>query len=154
MKWWQLGGVVLLGVIVAAAMFTLQPQESCRDFNEATITVDGATWSVAVADNATEQIRGLMECRNLPNRSGMYFVYARPTAVSFWMKSMLISLDIIWIRDVEVIGVTEDVPPAEPEDANPPTYQPPGRVTAVLEIAAGQAAAHNIAIGSVVDFAP
>ena len=154
MKWWQVGGVVTLGVAVAAIMFVLQPQESCRDFNESSVLVDGVTWNVAVADSATEQIRGLMECQRLPNRTGMYFFYARPTAVSFWMKNMRMPLDIIWIREGEVIGMAADVPPAEPEDTSPPTYQPPEPVTAVLEIAAGQAAAHNITVGSRVDFEP
>ena len=152
MKWWQLGGGIVLLVVLAAGLAELTTPATCRDFTEASLLIDGAPWQVAVAESGAEQARGLMGCEHLPHQAGMYFKYPEPKAATFWMRGMAIPLDIIWIRDGRVIGITATVPPADPTDVSPPTYQSPGPITAVLEITAGHAAAHGIEVGTPVDF--
>lgn len=121
-------------------------QRPCRNFAESSVTIGSTTWSVAVADNPVEHSRGLMECASVPNQSGMYFVFKQPSTQPFWMKSMQLPLDLVWIRETEIIGIEANVPPAG-SDPNPPRYWAPQPYTAVLEIPAGEAQHHGLAAG-------
>jgi len=122
--------------------------ETCRDFEQAELQINGQPLSVALATTTAEKARGLSGCASVPEKSGMYFVYDTPRQVQFWMKDMLIPLDIIWIADGTVIGIEAGVPPADPADTDPPRYQPSEAITGVLEVPAGQAEALGIRIGS------
>ncbi len=61
------------------------------------------------------------------------------------MKEMKFPLDIIWIRDKEIVGVEKNAP--IPTDKNTATFKSPGEVTAVLEVNAGYFAENNWKIG-------
>lgn len=67
---------------------------------------------------------------------GMLFVMPTIDLHGFWMKDMRFDLDLVWIKDCQVIGVTAGVPapaPGTPIESLS-TYQPPGPVDMVLEI--------------------
>jgi hypothetical protein len=75
----------------------------------------------------------------------MLFLFEKPGTYRFWMKGMRFPIDIVWIRDDEVVGIEHNVPlPA----AIPQTYTPPVPVAVVLELPAGDAARRGIEIGS------
>ena len=100
-----------------------------------------------VADTPDAQRRGLMGRQTLGPRAGMLFVWEVATARTFWMKDTLVGLDVVSIRAGRVVAIATMVPcRAEP---CPITRTPPA--DAALEVAAGQAAAAGIAIGSLVD---
>ncbi|MDZ4225457.1 MAG: DUF192 domain-containing protein, partial [Candidatus Andersenbacteria bacterium] len=126
----SLGAAILIVLIIAAGF--ISRGEDCRDFKQARLNIDGVTYNVALAQTQIEQTRGLSGCQKIPNRSGMYFVYNHPSVVSFWMKKMVIPIDIIWITDGKVIGVAPNLPPQETLAVDPPTYNPPRAVTGVL----------------------
>lgn len=138
----------VLFLIIIAAGFTLRG-EACRNFSEDRLVSGQTTLKVAVADEQIERTRGLAGCQSLPERSGMYFPYAQPTQATYWMRGMLIPIDIVWIRDGVVIGIDDHVPP--PPSTSPDQellrYKSPGPVTAVLEIKAGGAGEYGIAPG-------
>ena len=80
----------------------------------------------------------------------MYFVFDKPKPAVFWMKGMLIPLDIIWISDNTVVGLEKNVPPpANPAQTDPLQYHAPQPVDAVLELFSGQAKELNIDVGTV-----
>ena len=90
----------------------------------------------------------------LGDREGMLFIYDVEGLHRFWMKGMLIPLDMVWIdADGVVAGVTANVPPA-PEGTTPELYSPPRPILYVLEINAGLAEAVGIRAGSQARFAP
>jgi len=63
------------------------------------------------------------------------------------MPDMHFSLDIVWIRGDDVVGISENVPPAgfgEPE-----IYYPPEEIDKVLEINAGSAKKFALKIGDI-----
>lgn len=67
------------------------------------------------------------------------------------MKDMAYPLDIIWIADGKVLGVSENVPvPQNNNILNLPTYSPPEAIDSALEINAGSVKKFNISIGDIV----
>lgn len=133
----------------------------CRNFSESSLTINNHKISVALADTPAEQARGLSGCAEIPENSGMLFSYSTAQEATFWMKDMLIPIDIIWIRDGEVIGLETNVPPPSPRqsgsdggpipDSELPLYRSPGPITAVLELPANTSAYLELKPGSVVE---
>jgi hypothetical protein len=140
--------VVCLVSIFAA--FILAPSSACRDFNAGIITYDNKQQlSVALARTTDEHQQGLSGCSSVPPGHGMYFIFPVKTDISFWMKGMKIPIDIVWLSDNKVIGITADVPPPTSPQAVLPLYPAPAPVDAVLEIGAGEAQKLKIHQGSI-----
>lgn len=92
------------------------------------IEVNNKTYAVEIAYTEEEKERGLQNISELPKNTGMLFVYDEPQEVSFWMKDVLIPLDIIFINeDWEVISVIEG-------NANDETPLTENEVVYVLEL--------------------
>ncbi len=78
---------------------------------------------------------------------GMLFLFPTTDVHSFWMKDTLIPLDMVWIDDASrVVDVKANVPPCKADPC--PSYTPSGAARYVLELAAGQAAAHRVTAGA------
>ncbi len=104
------------------------------------------TFKVEVARTSEEQARGLMFRTSLPEKGGMIFPMTPPRDASFWMKNTVMSLDMLFIRADGSIARIE--PETIPYSLSPvPSGEPVG---AVLELAAGKAAALGIAEGDIV----
>ncbi len=143
-----ISAIVVL-VLAGLGAYVISRQTPCRDFNQEKITVGSTKFSVHVAATQAERIRGLGGCTFVPEASGMLFRYEAPQRVAFWMKGMVIPLDMIWIADGAVIGMVEQVPPpGKTKTELLPQYKPPRPVDAVLEIEAGGAKKYGIVIGS------
>lgn len=140
---------VALAAIIAIALIVFFAPKPCRNFNEGVVTIGEHTWSVAMADTPLEHSRGLMECPHLPASNGMYFVFSQPSTNPFWMKNMIIPLDIIWIQDNRIIGIEHNAPIAG-DEPTPPQYHAPAPYTAVLEIPVGTATQKGLSIGQTV----
>lgn len=66
---------------------------------------------------------------------------------AFWMKDMKFDLDLIWIREGKIIGITPNVPhPNSPSDKLP-TYSPPSEINMVLEVNAGWSEKYRVEVG-------
>ncbi len=68
---------------------------------------------------------------------------------NFWMKDMKFDLDIIWIKDKKIVGVTKNVPKPSPGQKNQdlPLYPAPKPIDMVLEVVAGWSEKNKIEIG-------
>ncbi len=55
-------------------------------------------FDIWLAVDRTQQLRGLMHVRDMPQTSGMLFVYDAADYHSMWMKNTYISLDIAFAR--------------------------------------------------------
>jgi uncharacterized membrane protein (UPF0127 family) len=96
------------------------------------------------ATTAQEEAQGLSGRTGLADGTGMLFEFNPPKSAGFWMKDMLFSLDIVYIRaDGTVVTIYPDLSPA----TYPQAFYPDEPVKWVLEVPAGFAAAHSIAIG-------
>lgn len=105
-------------------------------------TDDGAQlqFDVYLATEPDQQRRGLMFVRNMPERTGMLFVYEDSAVRSMWMKNTYSSLDIVFARaDGTISSIVRE---AEPLSLTSRTSTEP--VTYVLELNAGITRRYNI----------
>ena len=111
----------------------------------------GAVYRLELATIPEDQAQGLMYRENLPERTGMLFVFAEQAPHHFWMKNTMIPLDIVWLDDAgRVFFISANTPPCKADPC--PTYGPDRPVRRVVELAAGMAARERIEVGSVLEF--
>lgn len=119
------------------------------------ITVKDTEISVITVRTAEEITKGLGGTVNLPEDQGMLFLFSQQNMSRiFWMKNMVIPIDIIWIDDNKVVQIDAEVPP--PDSPNVPDsalklYPSNQPVDYVLETNAGWAARNNIVVGDSVN---
>ena len=99
---------------------------------------------IYLATTLEQQRRGLMFVREMPERTGMLFVYEREEIRSMWMKNTYIPLDMVFARaDGSVINVVTDTVPQTLK-----SHRSAGPVRYVLELNAGTARRLGIGTGS------
>ena len=109
-----------------------------RDLNKSSLIVSTSKktcylLSIWVVHSTKEKARGLMYVRNMPEQSGMLFVYTESDQRSMWMKNTYIPLDIIFIKNSETISsIARDTEPLSLKNIR--SIEP---VNYVLEINAG-----------------
>jgi len=110
---------------------------------------------IELADTLEKQTQGLSGISKLEEETGMLFPYNPPQMVSFWMKDMLIPIDIIFIKDNKVVTLYDKVQP-EPNTSlsQLKRYSPNQLIDYVLEVPAGWSQKNGIAIGTKAIYKP
>jgi uncharacterized membrane protein (UPF0127 family) len=97
-----------------------------------------------IARSDAQKQRGLMFVRDLPQQTGMLFVYRDSSVHSMWMKNTYIPLDILFVRsDGRVSSIARDTEPLSLRSIS--AVEP---VNYVLELNAGETARLFIDAGS------
>jgi uncharacterized membrane protein (UPF0127 family) len=112
---------------------------------------DGESLSAELAVTQEERALGLMFRKTIECDQGMLFVFDNEDFYSFWMKNMLIPLDLIWLdKEKRIVHIERCVPPCEREPC--PSYSPriPGMY--VLELKAGSVEQRGLKIFDRLDF--
>ncbi len=108
------------------------------------IVVRDVTLTVSIADDEEERKQGLSGVEELSTLEGKLFVFDEEGQYGFWMKDMLIPIDIIWINDnLEIVHIEEDVRP----DTYPTIFNSPVPARFVLETNSHITSTFNIHIG-------
>jgi len=117
------------------------------------IRVGNADIFIDIADDNEEKAKGLSGRKSLKDNEGMLFVFENTSYPSFWMKDMLIPIDIIWIVDEKIVKIDSNVPAPSPgaPDQELPLYQPPTGIDYVLEVNAGFSEKNEIKVEDNVD---
>jgi len=103
-----------------------------------TVEINGASYTVDIADNDATRTRGLMFVDSMPDDHGMLFIFPNSRPRSFWMKNTLIPLDIIYFdSDLELVSVSKNARPCK--TARCGHYPSSGPAKYVLELNAGHA---------------
>ncbi|HEU0130940.1 MAG TPA: DUF192 domain-containing protein [Mycobacteriales bacterium] len=111
-----------------------------------TVAFEGApALRAEVARRPDQRARGLMQRRELPEGTGMIFLFPERTTVGFWMKGTLVPLSIAYVDGDRVVSTAEMTPCR----ADPcPDYPPAGAYTAAVEAPAGFFPAHGVGPGT------
>jgi uncharacterized membrane protein (UPF0127 family) len=105
--------------------------------------------AVDVVDTPMLRARGLSGRPALAPEEGMLFLFETAQVQSFWMKDMRFPIDILWIRDGQIVGITPNVPiPRVPTEL--PRYASPVPCDVVLEVRAGAAQRWGLLLGDAV----
>lgn len=103
---------------------------------------------VEVAETPQQKAMGLMFRTEVPPMTGMIFPYGQPQELTMWMRNTYVSLDMIFIRaDGRVHRIAENTTPFS-EDV----VASEGKVTAVLELKAGESRRLGLKVGDQVVF--
>jgi len=114
------------------------------------VKINNTAISVEMADTATKRAKGLSGRTELGNNSGMLFVIdPKDNEPIFWMKGMLVPIDIIWIKNNQIIQIGQNVPIPAPNTADKDLklYKPSAPVDYVLEVNVGFTFKNNIKVG-------
>lgn len=149
--------VFLLAVGCSPQPEAIAPKQSGLDamFERDTLVIvtnDGTSvdFDIYLATNFEQQRRGLMFVRDLPERTGMLFVYDEEATHSMWMKNTYIPLDIVFARsDGTVSSVIRDT---QPQSLRSLASTEP--VSLVLELNAGVTRRYNIGTRSRLIWSP
>lgn len=137
---------VIIFILVIVALFTFwfyqrNPLITIVRIGEHKFTVD-----LAITDREKEL--GLGGRTFMKPDHGMLFPYDHKDQYHFWMKGMQIPIDIVWIRDNNIVDISKNVPIAT--SGALPVYTPSTLVNKVLELNAGTTDRLGIKIGDVV----
>jgi len=134
-------------IILVALLFVLVVA-SLRTRSYADVRVGNATVRAEVADNMVKQMLGLMGRGALADDEGMLFPLGSEGYPKFWMAGMRIPIDVIYIgSDKTVVDVKKGVRPCQALWGCE-SFSPEGKAMYVLEVAAGFAGTHGVAVGS------
>lgn len=76
------------------------------------VLINGNTWNVEVARDELTKANGLSNRVNLYRKTGMLFVFDKSAPQHFWMKDMLIPLDIVFFdSNWQIVLIESDMQP-------------------------------------------
>lgn len=135
-------GMLICGGILILPFFT--------KMQERIITIQTAegelhAFYALVADNRLKRAKGLQDVTQMPEDTGMIFVFDEAARHSMWMKNTHIPLDMLFIADNTVTHIARNAEPFSEE-----VLSPPSPVTLILEINGGLADTLGIREGDAV----
>lgn len=144
--------LLLAAAILAlmAALFVFRSRPPASPSGAATVILpDGSQVAAEVVDTPAARAQGLSGRDGLEEGKGMLFLFGTRAQHGFWMKGMRFPIDIVWLDGGRVVTVLADVPHDLLRQLA--VRMPTAPADAVLELPAGQAAAHGVAEGATLD---
>lgn len=152
---WLAAGVIVALLAAVGVYFFLQTA-TVADSRAMRLPVDPAplvvetdggerSFTVEIADNASERSRGLMFRETMEDSHGMLFVFEETQPVGFWMENTPMPLDLIFIGEE---GGVRAILPGEPFSRA--SISPGMPVRFVLEVKSGIAASAGIEEGDLI----
>lgn len=144
--------IILVALVATVGFFYNTYKETVYDFffNEQTVSISirDIPVTVSIADTDEERSKGLSGVDALEVNEGKLFIFDEEARYGFWMKDMLIAIDIVWIDNSgEVVHIEENVLP----ESYPTIYSSPLPARFVLEVNAFFAATFNVNVGDKVN---
>ena len=134
-----------LFLIFIGVLFFIYPK------NQNQVCLNNSCFIVELAKTAKERSQGLMFREKLNLNKGMLFIFESEREHSFWMKNVLIPLDIIWInKNKEVVFISENNQPCWSDFC--PYIIPDEKAKYVLELNGGMVNKIDLKIGDKIVF--
>jgi uncharacterized membrane protein (UPF0127 family) len=116
------------------------------------IEINGHILEVEVADTLEARNLGLSGRSELPEGTGMLFVFRHPHRLSFWMKNTLVPLSIGFFDANRVLIQTEKMNPSVQGTRKLPTYTSKSPALYAIEVSQGWFDRHHIQPGAIFNF--
>ncbi len=105
----------------------------------------GVSLKIEYATTEAQKEKGLSGRENIPDDYGMLFIFKEDSLHGFWMKDMLVPVDIFWLdAQGHVVSISQNVATS----TYPSVLYPIVSARYVLETAEGFAKKHDITIGT------
>lgn len=125
--------------------------ERVEIFEPQRVKIGDSVVNLELAVTPEEKARGLAGRKNIPADYGMLFIFDYYQVPAFWMKGMFSSIDIVWIKDDIIVGISDNLPIPE-LGGRLIYYYPPSESNRVLEVAAGTAQIRGWQTGDKVEY--
>lgn len=100
--------------------------------------------------NTPRSIQQGLSDRPAIGADGMLFAFPDMAIRSFWMPRMQFDIDIVWVANSRVVGITANVPkPQTHSEKDLPLYHSPEPVNVVIELPSGQAEKLGLQVGDI-----
>lgn len=151
--------IVVSGVMVAACTQPRIEQAASADAGPPptliplpqAILPDEFRVNLELATTSEETTTGLMFRPSLAADRGMLLLWGEERFATIWMMNVFVPLDIVFLNDAgQVVELVADAQPCSAEPC--PRFTPRVASRAVLEVAAGAAAAHGLEVGTQIEF--
>jgi uncharacterized protein len=96
---------------------------------------DRVTVDLEIANTEVEKFKGLRHRSTLAKSRGMLFAFSPPQPVVFTMEDVQVPLDIVYIKDAEILAISSNTPLCGSKPC--PEYHSKDPVDYVLEVNAG-----------------
>jgi uncharacterized protein len=114
-------------------------------FEKKKLKIGSQVLSVEIADTPERSAQGLMFRRDLPEGTGMLFVFPDEQVRGFWMKNTFVPLAIGFFNaKKELVDIQEMLPAASGIQVDFPTYNSKAPAQYALEVPKGWFAKHKI----------
>ena len=132
MKWYVIFGLSALALLALSSLFSYG-------------TPQYALSTIEKVETPSRREQGLSGRIDIPEDYGMLFVFPKEGDYGFWMKDMLVPIDIMWLSDTgTIVGIEHTVSPI----TYPKSFYPPFPVRYVLETRAGIASSSGWIVGT------
>ena len=111
--------------------------------------IKGTKIELEVTKTPKQQQLGLMFRKSLAENRGMLFSFSPPRVTRFWMKNVLIPLDMIFIQDGKIKAIADNVPPCRVDPC--PVYGPDVPIDTVIELKGGRASELDLKVNDMVE---
>lgn len=113
------------------------------------VSIDDYQIQAAVAEKQAAKNKGLGGVTSMSDTDGMLFVFDPASEPTFWMKGMVIPIDIVWISGGKIEKIDKNVQPPVPNtsDNDLIRYPAPQTINYVLEVKGGLSDAKGFAAG-------
>lgn len=136
MKFLKVSLISLLFLILAYVSLSLIPDKKIR-----AVRIGDDEFSTEIADTREEKERGLSEREKICDKCAMLFPFDDEDMYAFWMKGMRFDIDIVWVRDNKIIGISKNISRASTDN-----FFPPSPADVVIELNAGSSDRYGLAV--------
>ncbi len=145
--------VIILGLLVGLFYVLFWDQKAnikplaldCRE-----VEISGKTFILKRAFTPETREIGLSGTVSLGENEGMIFEFETPSKYGFWMKDMLMPIDIIFVNQDTITDVYKFVTP----ESFPTSFLPSQDINFVIELNAGESEKTIIEIGEKINILP
>lgn len=146
-----IGMALFLVILIVFILIWLICGTEKNNMEQKLISINNIKISIETAVNALEQANGLSGRRELCQNCAMYFAYDDYKIRNFWMNKMNFPIDILWLKDGEVVGFQENIQPFA-DNGEIGRMKSSGQVNGALELNAGFISGNNIKIGDNIEW--